>query len=70
MPTGTDQTGPHLEAGARALTDGERLKRIEARQDQMFQVLLNLTGVLEDNQERLARLQAWANEPPSNALPS
>lgn len=51
------------------MTDSDRLQRIETRQDQLFQALLDFAGVLEDSRERLAWLQAWASEPPSDELP-
>lgn len=49
-------------------TDRDLLKRIDGRMDQMFQAMIDMTAILEDQSERLAALHEWANEPPSTDL--
>ena len=51
------------------MTDSERLKRIEQRQEIVIEALSGLTGVIGDQTEKLDWLMQWANEPASDALP-
>lgn len=52
------------------MTDSERLKRIEQRQEIVIEALSGLTGVIGDQTEKLDWLMQWANEPASDALPN
>lgn len=54
----------------KTMTDSERLKRIEQRQEIVIEALSGLTGVIGDQTEKLDWLMQWANEPASDALPN
>ena len=51
------------------MTDGERLVRLELRQEALVAAINGLTDATQATQDMLAELMKWLQEPPSSALP-